>query len=58
MNDDNWQEEMAAEERMQKMRTKGLMVFAAAIVCATMLWATDGQHGVGWFLLYLIMITG
>jgi len=35
---------------------KAVATLAAAAVCSMMLWQTKGEHGVGWFIVALILI--
>jgi hypothetical protein len=39
-----------------KYMGKGLATIAAAAICGVMLWLTDGEHGIGWFIVALIII--
>jgi hypothetical protein len=37
---------------------RGLATIAAAAMCSVMLWQTQGQSGIGWFIIALIIIWG
>lgn len=35
---------------------KGIATVGAAGVCGVMLWKTNGEHGIGWFIVALLII--
>lgn len=43
-------------EKDEKYIGKGLATIGAALICSVSLYMTNGEHGIGWFIIALIFI--
>ena len=47
---------MAKKEEKQSYIGEGLATIASAIICGTLIIVTNGEHGIGWFIISLMFI--
>jgi hypothetical protein len=48
------------KEETKKMNniSRGMATIASAIICGFLIYTTNGEHGIGWFIVSLLFIWG